>query len=441
MRLQAKFAAYNIITKIVIIVSLAFVFDFGAERVAYNHLDTRILQKKQQFIKNLSGKEISEYITEQDTDFASYNVLKEEYILLKIIPPVNEKDSIGNFSNEERVIENQTSNYRILTYDFDFDEHQYQLEIGESLSSIKQFQETFRNYTLLVLFVAISLTLITDFLFTGYLLKPLSTIINKRLKDVNDPSHFNFDSITTSTSDFQHLDKQLKEMLMRISTSFYTQKEFIANVSHEIITPIAILKTRFENLLNDESVGEEVQNQIYSSLNTLHWLKNVVNSLLLISKIENEQFKQEDEIDIHKQIQQISEEVEHRLEEKDIELNINLMHSFKFKGNEALIRTMIFNVVTNAIKYNRLKGSINISDQIINSHYELLISDTGVGIEPELLKTIFKRFGKPATIEENSNGLGLSIVKTIASFHNIDVSISSTPQRGTTVLFKFPILS
>ncbi|POY38350.1 sensor histidine kinase [Solitalea longa] len=438
MRLQAKFATYNIITKIVIIISLALVFDFGAKRVAYNHLDTRILQKKQQFIKNLSGKEISEYITEQDTDFASYNVLKEEYILLKIIPPVNEKDSIGNFSNEERIIENQTSNYRILTYNFDFNKQQYQLEIGESLASIKQFQETFRNYTLLVLFVAIALTLITDFLFTGYLLKPLSAIINRRLKDVNDPSHFNFDPIETSTSDFQHLDKQLKEMLMRISTSFYTQKEFIANVSHEILTPIAILKTRFENLLNDERVSEEVQNQVYSSLNTLHWLKNVVNSLLLISKIENEQFEQEDEIDIHKQIQQISEEVEHRLEEKNIKLGLHLSHSFQFKGNEALIRTMIFNVVTNAIKYNQLNGRINILDQEINSHYELLISDTGLGIEPELLKNIFKRFGKPATIEENSNGLGLSIVKTIASFHNIDVSISSTLHKGTTIIFKFP---
>ncbi|UKJ08833.1 sensor histidine kinase [Solitalea lacus] len=440
MRLQAKFALYNVLTKIAIILSLALLFNFSTEQVAYSHLDARILQKKEQFIKNLSGKEISEYISEQDTDFTSYNIFKEEYILLKTISSGNQKDGTGIFSTESRIIENQTNDYRILTYNFDFERRHYQLEIGESLASIKQFKQTLRTYTLVVLLVAILLTLITDFLFTGFLLKPLAAIINKRLQDVNDPSHFNFEPIATSTSDFKHLDKQLKEMLTSISQSFHTQKEFIGNVSHELLTPISILKSRFENLLNENSISDEVQNKIYASLNTLYQLKNIVNSLLLISKIENEQFKPNESIVVNKLIQEISEELKDRLDDKSLHFNADLKYNYHFIGSKSLIRTMLFNVITNAIKYNAEQGTITISDSIVDEKYQLSIADTGKGIDEERLPYIFDRFEKLNTNEEESHGLGLAIVKSIANFHKIDINVYSQINKGTRITFTFPRL-
>ncbi|MNS82671.1 Alkaline phosphatase synthesis sensor protein PhoR [compost metagenome] len=312
------------------------------------------------------------------------------------------------------------------------------MEIGESLASIKQFQTSLRTYTTIVLCVAVLLSLLTDFLFTGFLLRPLSSIINKRLENVNDPSHFNYEMIKTSTTDFQHLDNQLKDMLKRISHSFFTQKEFIANVSHELLTPISILKTRFENLLNEEDINEEMQNQIYSSLNTLHWLKNIVNSLLLISKIENEQFEQNEEIDLDKLLEKIYEDVEHRLEEKSIRVQLNLQHQYHFYGNASLIRTMLFNVITNAIKYNKQEGTITITDDFENGHYQLTISDTGIGIDPKKLKVIFNRFEKLDSTSENSHGLGLSIVQSVANFHKIKIDINSVSQVGTSFIFHFP---
>lgn len=438
MRLQAKFALYNILTKIAIILSVYILFELTVERVAYNHLDARILQKKELIMSKISSKTISEYISEQDTDFASYNILKEEYILLKVIPPVKEETTVGNFSDEPRIIENQTSNYRILTYDFDFQGQQYQLEIGESLASIQQFQTSLRTYTIIVLCVSVLLSLLSDFLFTGFLLRPLASIINKRLENVNDPSHFNYEVIQTSTTDFQHLDNQLKDMLKRIEHSFFTQKEFIANVSHELLTPISILKTRFENLLNEAGTNEEVQNQIYSSLNTLHWLKNIVNSLLLISKIENEQFEQNEEIELEQLLEKITEDVEHRLEEKSVKINLNLQQHHHFYGNTSLIRTMLFNVITNAIKYNKYDGEINITDGFDNGHYQLTIRDTGVGIEPQKLRIIFNRFEKLDSTSENSHGLGLSIVQSVAHFHKIKINVTSALHNGTAFIFTFP---
>src|SRR5437899_12541051 len=101
--------------------------------------------------------------------------------------------------------EDKKATFRNLIYPFVFDKQHYLLDVGESLSSINQLKTSLRNFTALILLIAILLTFLSDILFTGWLLQPLKKIIDTRLKDVNDPLHFNFTDIPSSTTDFIQL--------------------------------------------------------------------------------------------------------------------------------------------------------------------------------------------------------------------------------------------
>ncbi|MBL0103972.1 MAG: sensor histidine kinase [Bacteroidetes bacterium] len=105
--------------------------------------------------------------------------------------------------------------------------------------------------------------------------------------------------------------------------------------------------------------------------------------------------------------------------------------------NKSLVHTLLFNLVSNAIKYNTENGKIIIEGLPSDYGFEIRISDTGVGISEDQLPFIFDRFKRFRPEDEMSYGLGLPIVKTIADFHGIDVRVESTPGKGTTFFLRF----
>jgi len=112
---------------------------------------------------------------------------------------------------------------------------------------------------------------------------------------------------------------------------------------------------------------------------------------------------------------------------------------FTFEGcNKALLHTMLFNLINNAIKYTDENGKIEMSGRIAGGSYELSIQDNGSGIAPENLSVIFSRFKQFRQPDHESHGLGLSIVKTIADFHGIEVLVNSRIGSGTRFTLVFP---
>jgi signal transduction histidine kinase len=243
--------------------------------------------------------------------------------------------------------------------------------------------------------------------------------------------------IKTHSTDFEELDSVLNQMMFRINDLFQKEKQFIGNVSHELLTPISLLKNRFENLLQNESINDEGIDKIASSLRTLDVLKKVINNLLLISKIDNNQFGNDEEISIKEIVGEILEDFEDRIEEKQITVSNEVTDDFIFLGNRTLIRIMINNLISNAIKYNIEKGKITLKTNFTADNYSLSISDTGKGMTEVQQATIFERFTRIA-IEQEGQGLGLAIVDSIAKFHHIEVKADSKIDFGTTFTVQFP---
>lgn len=434
MKLQVKFSLYNAVTKIAIILLLGAAILFSLEKLAYNQLDNRLIKKKNKIIKNLTNSEIDSLLNKKES-FTDYNILKEEFIVLTDIPD-NQKDSTAVVYTERREIEGDIEVYRILNYKFSYHTNWYNLEVGETMTALQSIKNSIRFYTLIVLVIALLITLVADYAFSNFLLKPFYLIIDKKINKVDDPLHYNYQNIPTSTDDFNILDNSVNTLMRKINTLFALEKQFIANVSHELLTPISILSTRFENMLNTPEIPVEHENKIYASIKTLNRLKVIINSLLLISKVENNQYLKTEEIDLRQELNDIYEDLEDRIADKGINYQIDLHNDHKFTGNKALMHTLLMNVINNAIKYNREGGNITVIGKIKDQKYLLTIADSGLGMSKELLENAFDRF-KRGNTEENGFGLGLAIVQSIASFHKIEIQITSVEKEGTSVSLIF----
>ncbi|WP_131535714.1 sensor histidine kinase [Pedobacter nototheniae] len=434
MKLQVKFSLYNAVTKIAIILVLGSIILFSIDKLAYNQLDNRLIKKKGKIIKHLSDNEIDSLLNDQQS-YTDYNILKEEYITLTDIPD-NQRDSAAVIVTEEREIEGDVEFYRILNYKFIYHTNWYNLEIGESMTSLQSIKSTIRFYMLIVLIAALLITLVTDYTFSNFLLKPFYLIIDKKINLVDDPSHYNYENIPTNTDDFKILDNSINSLMRKINNLFLLEKQFIANVSHELLTPISILSTRFENMLSTPNIPVEHENKIFASLKTLNRLKIIINSLLLISKVENNQYLKTEEIDIKQELEDIYEELEDRIADKKISFSLNLKSDFSFMGNKALIHTLLMNIINNGIKYNIEGGFITINGEMQQQKFVLTVIDTGLGMSKDLVEDAFDRF-KRGNTEEHGFGLGLAIVQSIAKFHKIEIDIQSEEGKGTAIALTF----
>ncbi|WP_428330194.1 sensor histidine kinase [Mucilaginibacter sp.] len=436
MKLQFKLALYNTLTKLAIIVFTGLLILFSLENITYNHIALRLKSKKNEFIRNLSAKEIGSVFSQQQK-FISYDILKDEYIFLKTIPYQAGMQEAETFGTARRTIEKSTDTYLVLTYKFNFDGHSYLLEIGDTMDTVIQLKQTIKKFTLLMLVVALLLTLIIDLIFTKYLLAPFYKIIDRKLIKVNDPMNFDYEKVKTSTQDFELLDDSISTLMKKITDLFILEKQFIANVSHELLTPISIISSRLENILLNEELKEDSENKIFASLKTLNRLKSIINSLLLISRVENLQFNKSDEVNIGDTVTEVYKELEDRLEDKGIAFSNLIHHAYVAQANQSLIHTLLFNLINNAIKYNVADGRIIINDELTPEMYLLEITDTGIGMDEQQVELAFNRFEKLDNDEKESYGLGLAIVKSITAFHDIKIQILSARDKGTTIKLIF----
>ena len=407
------------------------------ERVIYKHINKSLLEKKQKFIKHLDKEEINDFIIRKDTaeTYASFSTLHSEFLQLSRLPKNSEVDKTV-FINESRIIEGEQDDYRILQYQFLYGKMRYQLEIGSSLSEIEELTFMIKLFVLLVLITTMIVTFLIDTFYIEYLLKPFYKIIDTKIRRVNEPNTFDYSPINSHSADFQELDVVLNQMMSRISDLFKKEKQFIANVSHELLTPIALLKNKFENLLQNQSLDDNAIDKIAGSLKTLDMLKKVINNLLLISRIENHQYKSNEVVNLQEIVNDLQEDLQDRIDEKGIIINIDIRNSYELVGNKTLIHILLYNLIVNAIKYNKNNGIITVVDGFSHSNYFLSIADTGIGMTENQVKQIFNRFAK-INSSEDGHGLGLAIAESIALFHQIIIEVNSEPNVGTTFLLRF----
>ena len=435
MKLLSKLTLFITLSKLLIVVLFVLLLPSLVGYVSFQYSNYYLRQQKQKVLSEIKHNGIDYYL-QGDSAYASYTMLKEEYI--SILPADNiVRDTI---ETSKRVVGEDTLTYRILTHELTGAHKNYILEIGKTTSTIGEYNNLLQRFTLYVLIGLIFLSIVVDLIYTNILIRPLTKIVKTKLLNRKFPFKEPLSPIKTSTTDFQILDRSLIDLMEKIHEAFDKEREFTSNASHELMTPISILQSNVENLMMEEDISEEMQDKISAMMRTLNRLKKIVNSLLYISRIENDQFAKSDTVNVSELITEMMEELSYRLETKSIQFTNAVSQNVKIKHvNHDLFFQMLYNLVNNAIRYNKENGTITLSDLYVRGEpYQLFIKDTGIGIKQEELPTIFDRFKKSGKEKGEGFGLGLSIVKSITSFHGFTIEVSSEYGKGTVFTISIP---
>lgn len=405
--------------------------------IASNYTDYYLQQQQKKVLEVVKKNGVDSYLQGEES-YGSYTMLKEEYISLE---PVEQGFKLDTIYTDQRVIEQDTLNYRVLIHAFDTEMGTYLMEVGKTIETIDQYKRPLQRIATYVLLGLILITLIIDLFYTRFLLRPLIKIIQTKIINRKFPFNENTVPIKTTTSDFRFLDDSLIKLMEQIHLAFEKEREFTANASHELMTPIGILQNKIENLMGEPEIGDLVQERLIGMQKTLNRLKRIVHSLLLISRIENDQFTKKESVKVFELFEDILDEIGHRLSEKNISLETYLSKDIVLKNiNRDLLFQMIYNLINNAIRYNKDSGFIHIKDRFnADGTYAIDLIDSGIGIPKEEISTIFNRFKKANKSEDSGGyGLGLSIVKSIADYHQISISVESDLEKGTHFGISFP---
>jgi signal transduction histidine kinase len=393
------------------------------------YTDNRLRKDKDKVLQTVRDHGIKSYIQNGES-YGSYTPVKDVYVSLDE-DTLNE--NLDTIQNEQRKVEGDTILYRILSHNFSVDKKNYLLEIGISLDSVNETSRPLQSIAFLILVSMIVLTVLADQIYSTYVLRPLGQIIKTKLIGHKFPNFGSYEKVKTSTSDFEYLDISIHKMIKTIENTFQKEREFISNASHELMTPISILQSKIENMFEQESLADEPKTRLLEMQRILNRLKSITKTLLLISQIENEQFLKEDSISLHDLLQEISDEISVRLQDKNISYALHVPENLVLVNvNKFLMFNLFFNLINNAIKYNRENGDIKVVVARENDHWVVQIIDTGIGIADGDLPFIFNRFKKlRASLKQESFGLGLPIVQSIAAFHEIKIEVQSEKEKGS----------
>jgi len=438
-RLKSKLALFNLLSKLVFTALFLIFLPSIIERVNLRQVDNDLIQKREKTIGLIEKIGIEPFINSDSTNtFGSYNILKEEYISLE---RTNIEEELNQIEVSNRIIEDEEITYRVLNYTLVVDDQKYLLEIGKSLASIQNARKNINRIILVFLIFIILVTLVTDLQYTRIILNPLKKITSK-LKEISSPSKFDRTPVKTNTSDFVSLDNALRDLMIQIDESFQKEKEITVNISHELMTPISVLRSKLENILLRSDIDPETANKIEESLKTLHRLQSLVNSLLLIARIESHQYLREETFSVQSLLGEIIDELNPVAEDKEVILKSDFIQDYQFeKANRSLVFSMFYNVLNNAVKNTDQNGKVIVITNIKHGRYLVTITDTGKGMNEAQMSYLFSRFKIRKGNDSDGTGIGLAITKSIADFHNIEVSVTSEVEKGTTFSFIFPEIS
>jgi signal transduction histidine kinase len=437
---------FNLVAKGMILLLFLLAGPFLFNHFAIKNTDLKLTGKRDQVLGIIEREGIGSFFQEEDlTDaFGSYNILKEEYILLeKLIQPYPLKDTIYN---EERILEDVSVQYRVSSLIFPINEEYFLLEIGRSLETIQETKILLYKITSVSFLIFLILSLTLDVAFNKRLIRPLRMIIKRKLTHINEPQQFPYEPITTTTIDFQILDDSISKMMRRIQKSFNDERIFISHASHELKTPIAILQSKIEAFFADENLTEKEMDRLMDMQSTIQKFKKTVHSLLLLSKVNNAQFLKIETVAMEELLDEFYEEWQSAAEDKDITLSLAQNEPFELHGtNASLVQIMIQNALLNAIKYTPAGGTIEICGINKKSKYHVVIRDSGKGISEDLMNQVKDGivFLKDAKVDKS--GFGLQIIHKIAGYLGVKIQLKSGPE-GTEFTFKFkyqpsPLLS
>lgn len=332
-----------------------------------------------------------------------------------IVPPYFE--TTENYDPDDK----DYSTYRSLRYTYQKDGHLYLITISKSLEALEGLSRSIAMITMITLLSVIIVTLLLSHFVLKKLWRPFYQALDL-LKDFKLGKRQEIIFNKTRTDEFNFMNSQLDNMIRKAEKEYVLLKEFTENASHEMQTPISIIRSKLDMIVQGENLSEQQGHAMEGAYQSVRRLTNLGQSLLLLSKIENNQFNDSILIDLEDKIKDKMVQLEEFWLEKQLTVNCRC-EAATITANQDLMDILLNNVLNNASRHN-IKGGII---DICLKQRELIISNTGSNhpIDPD---RIYSRFYKQEQHSTN-NGLGLAIIKQICDQSQIGINYWFADQR------------
>ncbi|NER02409.1 MAG: HAMP domain-containing histidine kinase [Okeania sp. SIO3C4] len=362
---------------------------------------------------NNIDEELARYKEVTQAEFEQLLSFPERFVYFDVLINI-QHGSISKqdtYSDTTLVIKNEPGHFRKLKFGHQYDNHNYQVEIYKSLRQADEL-------TIQLLFVLCSL--IIFFMLSFYFLNRF--VAMRSLEDffdiISKIRHFqvdkkeNLELPQTDVDEFEQLNTVLGQKTDQVRVDYFNLKEFTENASHEIQTPLAIISTKLEQMFQDSSLNERQLMTLATIQEAVNRLSKLNKGLLLLTKIENNQFGETQPIKIEEIVQQQLDNLDEFIENRKINVETSLKNQIEVELNPYLTELLIFNLLKNAIRHNIDEGRLIIS---LNEN-TLSIQNQGADVALDV-ERIFERFSKGS--HSKSMGLGLAIVKKVCDVYGI----------------------
>jgi two-component system phosphate regulon sensor histidine kinase PhoR len=230
-----------------------------------------------------------------------------------------------------------------------------------------------------------------------------------------------------------------KKILSPVEKFSIEQKKFVSNITHDLRTPLTVMKVGTEIFINGEYTSSEYKEFIHEQLEEINHLIKISEDLLFLLKSQ-EKIKRFKKINLSILLAREVKKMGIFSEQKKIKISSSIEKDIEFFGEETEIKRMVLNLLKNATDYNNTDGNIFVNLFTEKDKINLEISDDGIGISEKDQKYIFDRFYKADSsrgIKKNNSGLGLSIVKEIVLNHKGTIKLESELKKGTKIKILF----
>ena len=250
--------------------------------------------------------------------------------------------------------------------------------------------------------------------------------------------------IPDTGDEVERLSQALNRMIRRLDEAFQLTTRFTADASHELRTPLTIMRGELEALLKEGQLNDDHAAQIESVLEEAERLTQIVEGLLLMSRLEGgESQMSKDPIDFAALVTTTVEQMSPLAEDKSVTLVCDASTEVMVEANEVRLKQVVVNLLDNAIKYTPEGGKITVRVVAESSSAILEVSDNGIGISEEALPHVFERFYRSEQVlarKARGTGLGLSMVESIVTAHSGKVTVKSRENEGAVFHVAIPLL-
>lgn len=327
----------------------------------------------------------------------------------------------------DTIPEAEANSYRVITFPLDSDTNPTLfLQIAAPRVTFETQLQSLKIVLTIGLPAVLVVAILAGLFFASRALRPVEEMIQFTHRLNADDLHERI-PLPNSRDEIRKLAETLNEMLERIEKAFTSQERFVADASHQLLTPLTILRGEIETTSNDKSLLQEVDN-----------LVKIVKDMLILARIDaGEGALQFSEIYLDELLIDVISRLQKMAKPKNITISFDLLNQDLRKpiqGDADLLSNMVTNLIENSIKYSSSGQSILVKIDWANGLSKLTIEDSGQGIPKELQPQVFNRFSRADTSSYTKGfGLGLAIAQKIAHLHKTEIKFIPKDNKGTLV--------